>query len=523
MLLPGSRNRCIFVQMPGWLASPWHPLAFAVQPVVALHAANHQIVRWNETLRCVVVVLGAVVCVWMVLRLILRDGRKAAILTSVTCFSFFFWGHFVAMVVRPEWVYYKTPIFIAYATSFAALAFWMQRVRQLFAITRFLNMFGLILVALPLGSLMVEWVGQSHELRQHGRASTTSEWTACISAAVPRDVYIIVLDAYPRADVLQREFCFDNTAFVSNLERQGFHVASKSRANYQKTLWSLASFLNAGYLDEFLSVNRPDSSDLRPLVTLFRRNRLFGSFSDSGYEIIAFETGFELAELKTSVDHFYSTGKWLSEFESLLLQTTPMLQILRKIGGQHILFEEHRARVRFVFRKIRDLAVESGHPKLVWAHVVTPHDPIVFGSQGEPVQLQDRFIWGQNPPANLSREAYRKAYSDQLEYLNRLILETIHSLIDDSPTDPVVLVISDHGLLTAEIDLPAVLFKNLCALFLPCKNESAIVPEDLSLVNVVPLMMNACFGCRIPMKPKNISYIVSWDAPSVYTAIEMEE
>ena len=64
-------------------------------------------------------------------------------------------------------------------------------------------------------------------------------------AAAGPDLYLILLDGYPRADTLQSDFAFDNAPFLAAMTSLGFDVASKAHSNYTVTNLTLASMLNA--------------------------------------------------------------------------------------------------------------------------------------------------------------------------------------------------------------------------------------------------------------------------------------
>ena len=51
----------------------------------------------------------------------------------------------------------------------------------------------------------------------------------------PPDIYVILLDGYPRADTLARLFDFDNGPFLAALEAKGFDVSAGSSSNYMYT------------------------------------------------------------------------------------------------------------------------------------------------------------------------------------------------------------------------------------------------------------------------------------------------
>src|SRR4029079_4030218 len=114
-----------------------------------------------------------------------------------------------------------------------------------------------------------------------------------IPAAVPDrprpDIYILILDAYGRADVLRDYYHFENT-LVPELEKLGFTVPPKAASNYAQTALSLASSLNLEYLpalcDRQLSVGEPRAR----LADLISRNRVFETFTTAGYRIRSYSS-----------------------------------------------------------------------------------------------------------------------------------------------------------------------------------------------------------------------------------------
>jgi len=61
------------------------------------------------------------------------------------------------------------------------------------------------------------------------------------------DIYYIILDQYPRYDVLEEKYGFDNSEFNNHLTELGFYIADRSFSNYSLTELSLASSLNFQY------------------------------------------------------------------------------------------------------------------------------------------------------------------------------------------------------------------------------------------------------------------------------------
>lgn len=68
------------------------------------------------------------------------------------------------------------------------------------------------------------------------------------SADIPDrpNIYLLLLDGYPRTDTLADLYGYDNAWFEDALQELGFEVARESRSNYPHTWLTLTSMLNGG-------------------------------------------------------------------------------------------------------------------------------------------------------------------------------------------------------------------------------------------------------------------------------------
>ena len=89
------------------------------------------------------------------------------------------------------------------------------------------------------------WRPGEHWLRLPARPATRQ-------ASSSRDIVFILLDGYPRADRLATSFEFDNGPFLDQMAAVGFDVAARSRSNYNTTMLSLASMMNATHADALM-------------------------------------------------------------------------------------------------------------------------------------------------------------------------------------------------------------------------------------------------------------------------------
>src|SRR6185503_19325396 len=66
------------------------------------------------------------------------------------------------------------------------------------------------------------------------------------------DIYLILLDGYPRADTLQAAIGMDNAPFLARMEALGFDVAERAHSNYNRTALTVTSMLNAKLIDDLM-------------------------------------------------------------------------------------------------------------------------------------------------------------------------------------------------------------------------------------------------------------------------------
>src|SRR4030043_227299 len=103
----------------------------------------------------------------------------------------------------------------------------------------------------------------------------------------------------------------------------------------------------------------------------------------------------------------------------------------------------HRNRILYTLNRLERMALLPG-PKFVFAHILTPHNPFVFGPNGEYIERKTPFTLNDDRDV-VMMEDYASGYRDQLTYLNQRILTIINTLIQESSQPPVIILQSDHG------------------------------------------------------------------------------
>ncbi len=245
-----------------------------------------------------------------------------------------------------------------------------------------------------------------------------------------------------------------------------------------------------------------------------------------GYEFVAFASGYYSTEAKKA-DHFFSPGISLDEFQATLSQTTPIPDVLKTVGSD-ILEHLHRGRILYTLDHLSD-ALEIDAPVFVFAHIIAPHPPFLFGPNGELRSSSAKTIFSLNDgnhlvhPNGLSADAYRGLYLDQLHYINQRIVTTLDQLLAHSDEPLIVILQGDHGPGSAlkwnnhqETDVRE-RHSILNAYLFPDQDYHSLY-KGITPVNSFRVILNQYFGAGLGLLPDR-SFFSTWGQP--YTFIDV--
>jgi len=157
--------------------------------------------------------------------------------------------------------------------------------------------------------------------------------------------------------------------------------------------------------------------------------------------------------------------------------------------------------IRNTFHMIPELGPRNS-PAFVFAHVLIPHPPFVFGPNGEPVNRE------KNPTQNellrlKDRASYRRGYRNQMAYTNKLLIRTIDGIGARSEKPAIIILEGDHGPSlnsTGTVNKRFIRekFGILNAYYLPfgVKNRHY---EDVTPVNSFRIIFNRYFGTNFKL------------------------
>ena len=334
------------------------------------------------------------------------------------------------------------------------------------------------------------------------------------------DIYFIVLDGYAGRNTLKNSMSFDNYEIVDYLTDKGFFVPKSSKSNYSRTYLSLASTLNMDYVNDFGKVVSHDkilveniipSGDRKDYYQLIQNGKVPAYLKSIGYQFINFSSGWGPTEFMQSADVNYSFNKSINEPLMMIIETSivgPFLKYLIKYFKFEFSWRDHILDTFSALGKLNNIS----KPKFVFAHILCPHSPYIFGKNGEVVDIENfRMVDGGIPESKKN-----DLYLNQLIYVNKKIKTFVDEIITSSSSPPIIIIASDHGknlsstfrnqrLINASfpyegdwlLSPPQELFfertNNFIATFLPNGGNQAMY-HSVSNVNIFRILFNYYFN-----------------------------
>ena len=484
----------------------FYPLLLGIYPVVGLVGVNISQIILLAALRsflaaCIFTLTAYAVFCWRV-----RDEDKAALLSAWFFVFFFFYGHFYDfakgwklsglligrhLVIFPLWV------------LLFGIGGWLiyRRARDLRQVSWILNIVSLILVVVPLAEIGISEWKRGHPVPNLSITGLTVQGAAISGIKQLPDVYYIILDDYSRDDILLEYYNLDISGFIRGLEDTGFYVPRCSESNYGLTALSLSSTLNMNTVDKIVpeamkkGATNTFNEFYSELTDSIKHSLVRKIFEEMGYKTVGFQNDVWWTEWSDA--DYYITDKSrpyemvtnfnkITNFEVLFFRTT-VLRIFEEASTKWLgpitkrvvsPEKQHADLVLLALDELGQVPRSVPGPKFIFAHIISPHDPYVFSPNGEFVVTT----------------AYDPGYPNQIQYLNKRVLPLMQSIIKNSSTPPVILLMGDHG---KDNEVRNV---NFMAVYFPGGGKSVLYPT-LTPVNIFRLVLNTYFGQNYLLLP----------------------
>jgi hypothetical protein len=378
--------------------------------------------------------------------------------------------------------------------------FW-QYIRQPAWVTYYLSLVCTFLMIFQIARLGADFYVQSSVTTGANAIPSLADEIHLKSSTRP-DIYVIILDAYGREDVLQSIYGYDNSEFIHELEKRGFYVPTKNHSNYIQTPYAMASLWNFDYLQ-----SPTVSSNYRQyLIQSIQNNRAFQLLHEIGYTTVSFAGATDYTEIEKA-DVYLTNFLPLNRLETLLLANGPLepLSNIFDLGIPVPTYKTKRLRTLYKFDELKNFPDSIPSPKLVYAHFILPHPPFMFDRNGNTIpQKQPYRIFDDSESAGGEVE-YQHDYREAIMFANGKVLEAIDGILAKSKTPPIILLMGDHGpasMFQFGFDHPGCLRErtgNLYALRLPDHQNDDTLYQTISPVNTFRVIFNTYFGTKLPL------------------------
>ena len=411
-----------------------HPFLFAIFPILFLFSHNVEQVSFSETLLPSTIVLGVTVVLILLSRLIFKNNKKAGIIVSIFLVLFFSYGwarDAIWQISNFSFIGRHRYVMLIWGMLFTCSVYFVIRTRRdLHNLTRILNV-----VAFSLVAISVINIG-AYEFKSRALWEDSRIWKAekpiCLGKAdILPDIYYVILDGYASSSTLKEIYDYDNHEFTDYLTDKGFRIASESRSNYATTFLSLASSLNMEYVNYLSDKIGIESKDRAVPYRMIKNSKVMQFLKSKGYKFIHFSSGWGATNSNNYADLDVQCGS-VNEFLMVLIQTT-MLRPFEK----YLIADDNRKRVICTFSKLAEVHRIEGQ-KFVFAHIIPPHPPYLFGANGEPV-------------AETKLEMHGGVWKQKVNYLNQLIFVNkkvemlVEEILSKSEVSPIIILQADHG------------------------------------------------------------------------------
>jgi len=487
---------------------------FAAYPVLFIAGANPGQAQLTTVLAVVFAAVAAAALAWLALRPIAASVQSAAIAVVVLVAMFFGYGYFAnwldAFVGSLLLGDFETPnlldlvpqsrFYVAIAWGVVALIVTVlvarSRWTQKPGLPKALGVAAAVLVAITafqIGSAQFP-AAKSRPVPsdREGAASGVDR-----SATGRHDIYFIVLDGYARQDVLARYYGFDNGDFLRQLQSRGLQVSTQGSANYAWTFLSLVSTLNMRYVaDLFQGRLGPESLDRSIVYDAIRDNDVARFLRQKGYEIVHLRSTWGATSVNPYADREIrcESSVYNNEFVRAVAESS-------WFGAFHTKAGVDLAHCNLAnFRALQSLP-PSQQPRFVFAHFVLPHHPYLFDKDGR--ILRNAVVSNQ---FEFQKQLWedRDSYRDQLQFVNRKVIETVDALLAKPGPRPIIVIESDHGPGFAkglsEVSYYAIRFANFGAYYLPGA-PADLMPSAGSAVNQFRRILSHYFDADLPPLP----------------------
>ena len=160
---------------------------------------------------------------------------------------------------------------------------------------------------------------------------------------------------------------------------------------------------------------------------------------------------------------------------------------------------EDRQVILCTFEELPKVNESFDEPVFVWAHIMLPHPPLIFGPNGEAVTPGKPLLIMNHPDFRNSGWDIKQQFVQQLQFTNKKSMEFIDKVLDDGKPS-IIIIQGDHGSgfninwQDPTDDNVIQRLSTFNAIYFPDEEHKEIITDDQTLVNTFRIVFNSYFG-----------------------------
>jgi hypothetical protein len=257
------------------------------------------------------------------------------------------------------------------------------------------------------------------------------------------NIYLVLLDGYPRRDTLMNDMGIDNGPFEQALADRGFDIYDDAHTDRRYTDLTLMTLLTG--TTEGVPLDTAPASEVQFLIRkALSTAELPREAEAAGYEWDVIDS--PAGHVTFSAGHHIQHGG-VNTFEDNMLAEAAFAPIV-KAFLPYLLTDSLRDHFAGSVQSLISLVDPNAH-RLVLAHLFQPHLPFLWDADGKPVPVP--FFWpgvnifaAQIETMGMTLPDYSAAMKGNLATVNPKFLAMVDAIVAKDP-GAVVVLFSDHG------------------------------------------------------------------------------
>ncbi len=432
-------------------------------------------INFYEAIISFLIIFALGLAAFFVIEWMIKDRIKSSLISSYTLFVTLFFRDIVEVLAYVKitnalsiFSIFIGELFFTVALVIillAALTLWLYKTKlKLLKLNSYLNLLTTIF-------LFIEIIGCSFLEVSKVELKNKIELKHPLNNITTKpDIYFIILDGYTSFSGLQKHWNFDNGELKKFLVNYGFFVAENGKTIYNVTNYSIASTFNMAELNIDTTDLYAKSSYLS-LAELIKNNIVVKRFYGLGYDFINLSF-FDILDKKKFYQDIY------------FLKKGNIYQARTIYGHIYEIYNENTADMANInldiFNRLRTIrSTFNEKPKFIYAHIMMPHPPFYFDAEGNKTDFSY---------ANDNKN--KDNYLEQLKYCNKLLMETLNSILNSTEEPPIIVVQGDHGFRAFEgRDKSEIEFSVLNCYYFPDKDYS-LLTDSSETINTFRVIFN---------------------------------